>query len=53
LLPQYTIPDGTDQSINDPTETNLGEFIIFYSQFSPNGDGVNDNFVIEKHRQLS
>ena len=40
--------DDLDGNTNDdPTETNLGEFIIVYSQFSPNGDGVNDNFVIE------
>ena len=40
--------DDLDGNTNDdPTETNLGEFIIVYSQFSPNGDGVNDNFVVE------
>ena len=41
--------DGDDLDGNtndDPTETNLGVCLIVYSEFSPNGDGVNDNFVI-------
>jgi gliding motility-associated-like protein/uncharacterized repeat protein (TIGR01451 family) len=39
--------DDLDGNTNDdPTETNLEGCLIVYSEFSPNGDGVNDNFVI-------